>query len=95
MTDQASAAIEHQPARQRFATRVDGHEAELDYHRDGDVLVITHTGVPQAIGGRGIAGALVKAAMDHARAEGLRVHPACSYAEVWMRRHPEYADLQA
>jgi predicted GNAT family acetyltransferase len=86
--------IEHQPARQRFATRVDGHEAVVDYRLDGDTLVITHTGVPEAIGGRGIAGALVRAAMDHARAEGLRVHPACSYAEAWMRRHPDYADLR-
>ena len=95
MSEHPSPAVEHQPARERFATRVDGHEAELDYRRRDDLLIITHTGVPQAIGGRGIASALVKAAMDYARAEGLRVRPACSYAEAWLRRHPEYADLQA
>jgi hypothetical protein len=79
--------IEHQPDRQRFAINVDDHEAELDYERDGDVLVITHTGVPAAIGGRGIAGLLVQAAVDFARANGLRVRPACSYAASWMERH--------
>jgi predicted GNAT family acetyltransferase len=79
--------IEHQPDRQRFAITVDGHEAELDYLREGDVLVITHTGVPAAIGGRGIAGVLVQAAVDFARANGLRVRPACSYAASWMDRH--------
>jgi predicted GNAT family acetyltransferase len=79
--------IEHQQDRQRFAMAVDGHEAELDYHREGDVLVITHTGVPAAIGGRGIAGALVQAAVDFARGAGLRVRPVCSYAESWMDRH--------
>jgi predicted GNAT family acetyltransferase len=45
------------------------------------------------VGGRGIASALVQAAMEVARAEGWKVVPACSYAAAWMRRHPEYRDL--
>ena len=95
MSDHDSSTIEHQPERQRFSTHVDGHEAVVDYRLVGDTLVITHTVVPQAIGGRGIASALVRAAVDHARAQGLRVQPACSYADTWLRRHPEYADLRA
>ena len=87
--------IEHQQDRQRFATTVDGHEAELDYRRDSGVLVITHTGVPAAIGGRGIAGALMEAAVAFAREAGLRIHPACSYAAAWMDRHREHDGLRA
>lgn len=87
--------IEHQQDRQRFATTVDGHEAELDYRQEGDVLVIVHTGVPSAIAGRGIAGALMQAAVDFAKATGLRVHPACSYAASWMDRHREHDGLRA
>ena len=74
---------------------MDGHEGYVEYSRRGDTLAIDHTIVPGAIGGRGIAGDLVRAAFEHARAEGLRVHPACSYAEAWMRRHPEYDALRA
>ena len=81
--------IDHQPDRTRFTTHVDGQEAELHYVRDGDVLMITHTGVPAAIGGRGIAGALVQAAVEFARANGLYVRPACSYAASWMERHQD------
>lgn len=85
--------IAHDPQRQRFALQQDGHEAELDYLlRDGR-LVITHTGVPTAIGGRGVAARLVTAALEHARAQGWKVVPACSYAAVFMQRHPDYADL--
>ena len=58
-------------------------------------LVITHTVVPLAIGGRGIAGDLVKHALDFARSEGLKVLPQCSYAADYIRKHPEYADLAA
>lgn len=78
-----------------FVTRVDGHDARIDYRREGDLMVITHTLVPGAIGGRGIAGRLTRAALEHAKAEGWRVRPECSYAAGWLERHPEYADLVA
>lgn len=88
-----SLRIDHDPNSRRFTTQVDGHEAELIYRQQGARLIIDHTGVPEAIGGRGIAGELVKAALDYARAEGLRVVPACSYSAAYIQRHPEYADL--
>lgn len=87
--------IRHDAAAQRFETRVDGHLAVVAYTLDGDTMTITHTGVPEAIGGRGIAGELVRAALDHARASGWRVIPQCSYAAAWIRRHSAYADLVA
>jgi len=37
----------------------------------------------------------VRTALEYARAARLRVRPACSYAEDWMRRHPGYDDLRA
>lgn len=94
MTHDAPAPdVHHDPDARRLHTRVEGHEAELRYSlRDGR-MVIDHTGVPDAIGGRGIAGILVKAALDLARARGWRVVPACSYSAAYVQRHPEYADL--
>ena len=86
-------AIHHDAACLRFSIRVDGQEAELVYRLQRGALVIDHTGVPPAIGGGGVAGDLVKAALDYARAQGLRVVPACSYSAAYVQRHPEYADL--
>ncbi|MCX7513554.1 GNAT family N-acetyltransferase [Frateuria hangzhouensis] len=87
--------IHHDTAAGRFETRVDGQSCELDYRLAGNVMTITHTGVPVAVEGRGIASALTRVAMETARAEGWRVVPACSYAAAWMRRHPEFDDLRA
>ena len=87
--------IRHDRAAQRFETRVDGALCELDYRLADGVMTITHTGVPPALEGRGIASALTLAAMEAARSEGWRVIPACSYAAAWLRRHPEFADLRA
>ena len=94
MTDDLPAPdLHHDPVARRFSTRVDGHEAELTYSLRGERMVIDHTSVPEAIGGRGVAAALVRAALDHARAQGWRVVPACSYSAAYIQRHPEYADL--
>ena len=88
-------AIRHDEERQRFEAEVEGHAARLEYRLEGEVLAITHTEVPEAIGGRGIAAQLVQAAVDFAQAQGLKIAPRCAYAEAWMRRHPQYAQLRA
>ena len=87
--------IRNDPSARRFDTVVDGQHCELDYRLDGKVMTITHTGVPVAVEGRGIASALTQAAMEAARSAGWRVVPACAYAASWLRRHPEFADLSA
>lgn len=87
--------IRHDSDGQRFYTVVDGHEAEVSYELEDGAMLITHTGVPGAIGGRGIAGDLNRAAFEHARAQGLRVRPLCAYAAAWAKRHDEFADLLA
>ena len=87
--------ISHDPDARRFTTRLEGHEAELVYRLQQGRMSIDHTGVPEALGGKGVAGELVKAALEYARAEGLRVVAACSYSAAYVQRHPEYADLLA
>lgn len=91
--DSPSLDLHHDPAAHRFSVRLDGHEAELLYSLRNGRMVIDHTGVPEAIGGRGVAALLVRAALDHARSQGWRVVPACSYSAAYVQRHPEYADL--
>ena len=99
MADDVSAAkrqsppVVHDREARRFASTLEGVQAHLEYVLGDGVVSIVHTIVPPAIGGRGIAGALVEAAVEFARDNGWKVDPACSYARDWMRRHPQYADL--
>lgn len=83
----------HSPQADRFEARVQGQLALCSYRRQGDVLVLHHTEVPAALQGQGVAAALVQAALDWARAQGLKVRPTCSYVAAYMRRHPQTQDL--
>jgi uncharacterized protein len=77
----------------RFETTIDGKTAFSAYKREGDTITFTHTEVPPELEGKGIAGAIVKHALDDARANNLGVVAACSYVASYVRRHSEYGDL--
>ena len=87
--------LEHLPERSRFQATVDGSTCVVDYRLAHGVMTITHTGVPPAVQGRGIAAALVQSVLQHAQAGGFKVSPQCSYVAAYMRRHPETAVLMA
>ena len=82
-------------ARHRFELAEAGAVAFADYRRDGERLVIPHVEAPDALRGAGAAGRLMDGVVAHARAEGRKIVPICSYAAAWLQRHPEHADIVA
>ena len=85
--------VEHDPERGRFEIHIEAYVAELNYSMLNGVMTITHTGVPHALEGQGIASRLTQAALEYARQQNYRVFPLCSFAQVYIRRHPEYQAL--
>ncbi len=67
----------------------DGRVAQLTYRIAGDRLVLEHTEVPEALGGRGIGSALVKAAVERARRDSAGIVAECPFASAWLRRHAD------
>lgn len=80
----------------RYTTRPDpgGPEAELTYSRASDALIIIdHTGVPDAYRGGNVGLALVERAVGDAREKGYKILPLCPFAAAQFRRHPEWKDV--
>jgi predicted GNAT family acetyltransferase len=92
---EATACVRHNVARQRFELESEAGLAVAEYELADGRMIVTHTFVPPEARGKGLAERVVAAALKHARAEGLRVVPQCSYVETFFRRHPEFADLRA
>jgi uncharacterized protein len=82
--------------RHRYEARIpDGGVAGfVDYQDAGELVVLTHTEVDPGYEGAGVGGALARAALDDIRERGLKALVVCPFILVWLRRHPEYADLQ-
>jgi predicted GNAT family acetyltransferase len=90
-----SIAVDDDRAQHRLVVRRDGATAFLDYRLEPGRLILVHTEVPEQFEGQGVGSALVRHAVDRARAEGLTVAPWCPFARGWLRRHPEVAETVA
>lgn len=78
---------------QRFEIENAEGVAVLTYRVLKGHITLVHTEVAPELEGRGYGGMLVRAALNYARASGLRVIPVCPFARAFLARHPEYADL--
>ncbi len=76
--------IIHKEDLRRFITVEDGITGYIEYELFEGEMDLTHTIVPKAIGGRGIAADLVKFALEYAKERGLKVKPTCSYVKAYM-----------
>jgi predicted GNAT family acetyltransferase len=83
----------HNAKAERFELPAQGRLCIAQYRLIDGVMWLTHTETPPQLRGHGLAAHVVQAALDHARAHGLKVRPACSYVRSYMRRHPETHDL--
>ncbi len=71
-------------------------EWEPGGERDGtEVRVAAHTIVPRAIGGRGVAAALVDRLIDDAQRQDFLIRPDCSYVAKKFTDNPDWAPLKA
>ena len=92
----SSETITHDAVRRRYSLVVDGTEAYLTYERvRADVIHITHTIVPDAIGGRGLGKQLVTRAVEDAIAAGDRLSSSCWYATALIEKKPAWAAQMA
>ncbi len=78
-------------AGERFVVESEGHLAQLVYRKEPGRLILVHTEVPEELGGRGIAGQLVRAAVASAASDRRTVVPWCPYARRWLQDHEDVA----
>lgn len=79
-----------------YVAQVEGSDevGELTFSRASDALVIVdHTGVPDALRGKGVGAALAQRVVADARTEGFRIVPLCPFFKAQAQRHPDWADV--
>ena len=86
----------------RYVAVVEGasDEGYLEWEPGGEqdgteVRIAAHTIVPRAIGGRGVAGALVARLVEDAERQGFLIRPDCSYVAKRFAENPGWASLKA
>lgn len=69
--------------------------AEMTYSVAGSRVIIDHTRVDELLRGKNVGAQLVRAAVEWARAENLKLLPLCPFAKSVFGKTPAYADVLA
>ena len=86
--------VQIQTGKDRFFVAGESKDlAVITFKQQDDILVIENTLVSEELRGQGAGEELVKAVVDKARNEGLKIIPVCSYAAHQFKKHPEYQDV--
>ncbi len=82
------------PAAARFEARLEGEPAGfLEYRVEEGRLLLLHTEVDPAHGGKGVGTELARHALGEARTRKLQVVPWCPFVRSFISRNPEWVDL--
>ncbi|MFB6258805.1 MAG: GNAT family N-acetyltransferase [Flavobacteriales bacterium] len=88
-------SIQHEEENGRFVSKLGVATAFLAYEKQGRVIDLYSTYVPEAFRGKGIAGKLVEEALNYARKNGYMVLPSCPYVAAYIEHHQEHLQLKA
>lgn len=83
----------HNAANHRYEFHLDGGVAYVEYEPEAGAYRLTHTIVPKAFEGQGIAAQLVAATLEEFRHRDEMVIPDCVYIVRYIERHPEWQEI--
>ena len=80
--------MEYITSKNRIAAVDNGEEVgEVTFPERDGVYVINHTYVDDRLRGQGIAGQLVRRAVEEIESRGGQITATCSYAQLWLARN--------
>ena len=74
----------------RFELIVDGYTAFIDFKQDDSIIKLIHTEVPEELGGKGVAAALVEKTLVYLETNNYSLYPYCPYVFAYIKKHPEW-----
>jgi len=78
----------------RYVADVAGHQAEMTFSRvNAGLIIIDHTGVPDALRGKGVGQALALHAVEDARKGGWKILPLCPFMRAQSLRYADWGDV--
>ena len=86
----------HNTEEQRYEYRIGPHIAQIEYLTAEDgTIYLTHTRIPEALGGQGIGTSLIRDVLQDIDRQHLRIVPVCPFISSYIRKHPEWEPLVA
>jgi predicted GNAT family acetyltransferase len=83
----------HEKENERFVIYADGNEVYVEYKMRNNKMDLNHTYTNPALRGKGLAAHVVRAALEFAKENNLKVIPTCSYVQSFIAKNDGYKEL--
>lgn len=84
----------HNRENQQFEVLHGDHKAVLIYRIHKEKLVLMHTKVPEAMGGKGIGKVLTLTALRFGEEKGLNLKVYCPFVKRFIDKHPDWRTMK-
>ena len=82
------------PEKKQFEFDLEGELGRIEYIiAKGDTIYLTHTEVPESLGGKGYGRVIVDLALKEVDARKLKLVSLCPYVAGYIRKNPEWERL--
>lgn len=82
--------------KKRFELEVDGHIAFIEYILNNEnIMFLTHTEVPKALGGKGVGKNIVEKALQYIKDQNYTLAPLCPFVAAYLKRNPTWQTILA
>jgi len=85
----------HNENENKYEYHIDGHIAYITYDDQNGNMHLTHTIVPDALAGKGLARTLLEDVLEVIKKDGKKAVAQCSYIVKYQEKHPEASDIFA
>lgn len=76
----------------RFVINIDGKEVYVEFDMRTNKMDLDHTYTHPDLRGKGLAAQVVRAALEYAKENNLKVIPTCSYVRSFISKNEEYKE---
>ena len=77
--------------KKQYEFHIEGFTPKIEYIKNNNgEIYLTHTEVPDQLGGRGIGSELVKQVLENIEKQGLRLVPLCPFVAGYIQKHPDW-----
>jgi uncharacterized protein len=86
--------IDNNTDKQQYEAKLNGKVvAFAEYRPIGQSVMFTHTEVNEDLEGKGVAGQLIRFALEDTKAKGMTAIPMCPFVKIFIQRHKDFIDV--
>lgn len=90
-----SHSLTHNEPASQYEYHIDGHIAYITYDDQNGDMHLTHTIVPEALAGKGLAKALLEDVLQQIKKDNKKAVAKCSYIVKYLEKNPKARHLFA